>query len=358
MINLDNIDAIRKLDQENILQNTEDFAIQVEDCWEDWLKIPIPAHFMNVKSVLILGMGGSGIGASLMCSLADKLSKIPVTVLRDYSIPGWVDKNTLVVGVSYSGNTEETLESFYQVAQKTDKLITISTGGKLESLSSQFKALHYKYSYESQPRAAFGYSFTALIAIFSKLHFIEIKNEDVQESIILLKGLMKRIDIDIPVNQNIAKILAQKLFGKIPVIIGSGTLGEVSRRWKGNFNENAKTASYFEILPEMNHNALVGLEFPKDLNQKLFFIILQSKYDHPRNKIRQNIVVQILQQKKIEYESVLMQPSGNILAEMLQSILLGDFVAYYLAILNGTPPEPIKIIDFLKEKLNEIPLER
>jgi len=358
MPNLDSIDAIRKLDQEDILGNTQDFPLQIEDCWKEWQRIAIPVHYINSKAILILGMGGSGIGAALIASIAEKISKIPVTVLKDYDIPDWVDRNTLVIGVSYSGNTEETLESFYQASQRTDKMITISTGGKLESLGTQSKAIHFKINYSSQPRAAFGYSFTSLLAIFSKLHFIEITDDEIKESISLLKGLLKRIDVDIPTAQNNAKLLAHRIQGKIPVIIGSGTLAEVARRWKGHINENAKNAAYFEVLPEMNHNALVGLEFPKDLSQKLIFIVLQSKYDHPRNKLRQNIVVQIMQQRKIECETVLMQPPGNFLAEMLQTILLGDFVAYYLAILNNVAPEPVKIINFLKDKLNEAPFER
>ena len=145
--------------------------------------------------------------------------------------------------------------------------------------------------------------------------------------------------------------IAQKLFGKIPIIYGSGTLQAVARRWKGEFNENAKSASYFEIIPEMNHNALVGLQFPKELSKEIFVIILQSKYDHPRNKLRQSITGQILQKNRISSESILLEPSASPLAEILQMIHFGDYVSYYLAILNNVAPEPIEVINFLKDKL-------
>jgi glucose/mannose-6-phosphate isomerase len=125
----------------------------------------------------------------------------------------------------------------------------------------------------------------------------------------------------------------------------------VARRWKQHLNENAKNQAYFEEIPEMNHNALVGLEFPEELGKKVFFIILESKYDLDRNKLRENIVGQILQQRKVSFENVSIDPTGSKLAEMYQMILFGDFVGFYLAILNNVNPEPVKIIEFLKDRL-------
>jgi glucose/mannose-6-phosphate isomerase len=326
---------------------------QIERCWSDWQKMTIPAHFATAKNVLILGMGGSGIGAALVASLSRYECPMVVEVSRDYNIPAWVDKNTLVIGVSYSGETEETLEAFRQAAKKTEKLITISTGGTIASLGSQHKALHYQIEYESQPRSAIGYSLTSLLAIFSKLRFLVIRNEDIIETVDVLNDLLSKIDVDVQFYRNPAKLLAQKISGKIAIILGSGLLSEVARRWKGHINENAKNQAYFEEIPEMNHNALVGLEMPNDLGKKVFFVILESQYNLERNKLRQNITGQILTQRKIPYESVMMEPAGGKIAEMFQMIFFGDFVAYYLAILNNIAPEPVKAISLLKEKLAE-----
>jgi len=357
MANLDNLDSIKNLDRENILGNIQELPDQIDQCWEDWQNIALPTHYINAKNILILGMGGSGIGGSLVSSLADLSSNIPIFVLRDYNIPSWVDRNTLVIGVSYSGNTEETLSAFSEAAEKTEKLITISTGNKLASLGSRYGAVHYKINYGSQPRAALGYSFTSLVAILAKLRLIDISDESIEETTLLLRGLIKKIDADVPTPRNHAKLLAQKLSGKIPVIYGSGTLAEVARRWKGQFNENSKNTSWFEFLPELNHMSLVGLEYPSDLGKKIFVLILESKYDHPRNKLRQQITTQILQQRRIPFETIMVHPTGNILAEMIQVISLGDFVSYYLAILNNVAPEPVDTINYLKGKLAEAPLE-
>ncbi|MEI6040511.1 MAG: bifunctional phosphoglucose/phosphomannose isomerase [Candidatus Berkelbacteria bacterium] len=351
--NLDNIEAMRKLDTADILQKTREMPEQIERCWSDWKTIAIPAHFATAKNVLILGMGGSGIGAALTIALAKYDCPMVVEVSRDYNIPAWVDKSTLVIGVSFSGNTEETLEGFRQAANKTEKLITISTGGKLASLGSQHRALHYQINYDSQPRSAIGFSLTSLLAIFAKLRFLEIRDNDMNEVVTCLNTLLEKIDADVLSYRNPAKLLAQKLVGKIPVILGSGVLAEVARRWKGHLNENAKNQAYFEEIPEMNHNALVGLEYPEELGKKVFFILLESKFNLDRNKRRSMIVSQILTQRKVGFESVSVDTNCGRIAEMYQMIMFGDFVAYYLAILNNVEPEPVKIITFLKDRLAE-----
>lgn len=356
MANVDNIGEIKRLDKDNILRNIQEFPEQCEQCWQDFKKFALPTSFIQAKNVLLCGMGGSGIGGALVQDLA-RLSGIPIISWSDYDLPGFVDKETLVIITSYSGNTEETISSYKKAAERTNKIIAITTGGKIGSLSTNYRNPIYKINYGSEPRAALGYSFTAILAIFAKLNIIELKDDDFAESIILLKGLQKKIDISILRASNNAKLLADKLVDKIPILYGSGTLSAVARRWKGNFNENSKSASYFEIIPELNHNSLVGLEFPKDLKSKLFVIILQSKFDHPRNRLRQNITAQILQKNRIDYDYLLLEPSPTPLSEILQVIHFGDYVSFYLAMLNNTPPDPVSIIEFLKDKLAEKPFD-
>ena len=357
MANLDNINAMKELDRENILGNIQDLPDQVEKCWEDWKKVAVPTSFITAKSVLILGMGGSAQGGGIVASLARESSNIPIYILKDYDIPGWVDKNTLVIAASYSGNTEETISALMQAVKKTDKIITISTGGKVYSIGSQNKALHYRIHYGSQPRAAIGYGLTSIMAIFKKLGLLEITDDDIREAVLLMRALRKKLDVEIPERRNSAKMIAGKIFGKIPIVWGAGNLSEVAYRIKGQFNENAKSVSYNEIWPELNHNALLGLDYPNDLKQKIFFLVLVSKYNHPRTLLRENIMTQILQQKKLNYETIMLQPAGNPVAEMWQILYYGDYISYYLAMLNNVAPEPIEIINFLKNKLAEVPME-
>lgn len=356
MANIDSLDEIKRLDADNLLQNIQEFPEQVERCWSEWSQLALPARFIQAKSVLICGMGGSAINGEIAASLAQG-AKIPIISWRDYRLPGWVNKDTLVIISSYSGNTEEPLNALKYAASKTDKIISFSSGGELESLSRKYKTFHYKINYGAQPRAAFGYLFMTIIAIFKKLDLLELSDEDVKEALVLLKGLQKKIDANIPTGYNNAKLLAKKIEGFIPVVYGSGILAGVARRWKQDLNEDAKSASYFEVIPELNHNALAGFEFPKDLKSKIFVIVLQSKFDHPRNRLRGNITLQILQQRRIACDSVICEPSPTPLAEILQAVHLGDYVSYYLAILNDIEPNPIEIIKFLREKLAEKPVE-
>jgi len=356
MANIDSLEEIRKLDIDNYLQTLRDFPEQCERAWSDWEKIPLPARFIQAKNILITGMGGSAIGARLASGLITQ-EKIPIIIRGDYGSPDWVNKDTLVIASSYSGNTEETLDCFEKSAQKTDKLITISKGGQLEILSRKYKTTHYTINYDSQPRQSIGFQLTSILAILRKLDLIELTPEDFKEAVLLVRSLQKKIDVSAATYHNNSKILAKKLIGKIPIIFGSGILAEVARRAKSHFNENSKVASYFEILPEANHNAMVGLEFPKPLKDKIHVIILQSKYDHPRNQLRDNITFQIMQKKRIPSDSIMFEPSTGPLAELLQALHFVDFTSYYLGILNDAEPSRIDMILFLKDKLAEHPFD-
>lgn len=356
MANIDSVEAILKIDKDGFLNNTQEFPDQCERCWADWKNIPLPARFVQAKNILITGMGGSSIGGALVAGLA-KNANIPVVIWRDYGIPGWVNKDTLVVAISFSGNTEETLNSFKLATTKTDKLVTIARGGDLEVLSRKYKTTHYTINYQGQPRASFGFLFTSVLAVFAKLKLIELSDEDFAETVVLLRGLQKRIDIQVPTANNPAKLLAKKLDDKIPVVYGSGILEEMTRRWCNEFGENSKVAAFTQVIPEMNHNTFNGVEFPKNLGQRVFVIMLESRYDHPRNKIRHSVVMQVLDKHRIPYESLDMDPAPTPLAELLQYVLFGAYVTLYLGIMYDSDPTQIDVVHFLKDKLAEKPFE-
>lgn len=356
MANIGSSESISKIDSEGFLQCIQEFPDQVERAWNDWKGIPLPTRFIQAKNILIAGMGGSSIGGAIAAGLAPN-SSIPMVMWRDYGIPAWVNKDTLVIATSYSGNTEETLDCVHKAAKKTDKIITICAGGELDVLSRKYRTTHYKVNYGGQPRAAMGFLMTAVLAAFSKLKLVELSDDDVKEAIILARAMQKKIDANVPTPNNNAKLFALKLQDKIPVVIGSGTLAAVARRWTIDFNENAKFAAYFQELPEMNHNALVGTEFPKNLGQKIFVSVLMSKFDHSRNQIRENTIVQVFQKRRIPYETFMFTPAPTPFAEVLQFALFSAYTSFYLAMINESDPSQIEMVDFLKEKLAEKPME-
>jgi len=349
---LDDEKKILILDPSRMLQNIKDLPDQIETCWQQIKDFSIPTHYIKAKNVLILGMGGSAIAGDLTNSLSLLKCRIPVVIHRDYDLPEFTNPETLVIGVSYSGNTEETISGFERAAAIGAKIIGISTGGTIASICRKYKAPMFSINYGSQPRASLGYQLIAMIGIFNKLGFLQISESEILEAVTTMKTFESKIHIGIPTYQNQVKQLADRLKDKIPIIFGSGYLQQVARRWKTQINENSKHLAFFEILPELNHNMINSFDFPKKLSEKIFVIMLQSKFDHPRAKVRQQITLQILQQKKIQYETIFLNSANAVLSEMFLSIFFGDYLSYYLALLNNVDPSVIPAAEYLKDRLN------
>jgi len=371
MIGLDNLDIYRQHDPDGMLLHLHGLPQQCRQAWEKANEFAVPNIFKDINKVVICGMGGSAIGADLLRSLASGLNKPLIFVHRGYDLPAFVDVKTLVIASSYSGNTEETLSAFTQALNINCKKLAITTGGKLKTLAQERKIPVFTIDYLSQPRAALGYSFIPLIALLGKLGFLEDKSAAptpslrakrsnltvqalpalVEETAQLLEGLLGQIAENIPMSLNPAKQLASKLSGKLVVIYGAGILSPVAQRWKGQFNENSKTWAFYEAFSELNHNAVVGYEFPPEMAGRVYVILLRCPSLHPRILARYQITCEILEKAKVRHEIIDSQGESN-LAQMMSSVFLGDWVSYYLAMLNGTDPTPVKTIDYLKERLS------
>ncbi|GAI32113.1 unnamed protein product, partial [marine sediment metagenome] len=268
-------------------------------------------------------------------------------------LPAFVDSKTLVIASSYSGNTEETLSAFKQALNTNCKKLAVTTGGKLRNLAQEKQVPIFTIDYLSPPRAALGYSFIPLIALLSKLGFLEDKSAEVEGMAQTLKELLGKLAEDIPIAHNPAKQLASKLFGKLVAIYGAGILSPVARRWKGEFNENSKAWAFYETFPELNHNTVVGYEFPKAMADKLYVVLLRCPSLHPRILARYQITCEILQKAGVKHE-IFDSQGENELTQMMSLLFLGDWTSYYLAMLNQTDPMPVKMIDYLKKRLNSI----
>jgi len=353
MANLNDQDLIAEIDKEGMAKIISELPMQIEEGWSQSQKLILPSYYLKANKVVILGMGGSGISGALVKSLLQIENEIPIFVHRDYGIPGFVDEKTLVIAVSSSGNTGETLDAFMAAYSKGAKLVAICTGGKLESLAKKYKAPVYKFKYQSQPRAAMGYSFAATLGILKKIGIVatEITQKEIDQAISLLKKYNETWKPGITVRKNLAKRIANNIFENIPVIWAGGILEEVTRRWKCQMNENAKNTAFFEVSPELNHNTVSDLDFPKPKN--LYVVILKSKFYDPRINKRIEVCRDILNKKEVPHLLVDIDTVGGPLAEMLSYVLLGDYVSFYLAILYDIDPTEIPTIKYLKEKLKE-----
>ena len=352
MTDLDNPEIYTKLDCEGMLDRLKDMPAQFHHAWQMALDLNLPPDYSNINKIVVLGMGGSAIGGDLVASLVHDEAILPIEICRDYSLPAFVDDQTLVIASSYSGNTEETLSSFEQALKTGSKKVVISTGGKLKEMAEKHGVPVFLFDYKAQPRAALPYSFLPILAILQKLSVIEDKSADVAKMVELLKRLSRILNESIHTPQNPAKELAKKLYGKIGVIYGAEFLSEVARRWKTQLNENSKAWSFFEVLPELNHNAVVGYQFPSELAGKILVVFLRSKLLNPRTLLRYNITQLLLEQNKIEYQ-VVDAEGENPLSHLASLVLFGDYVSFYIALLYKTDPCPVQAIDFLKGELGK-----
>jgi len=352
MVNLDAAEVYKRFDPSNMIGRIGELPQQCLQAWQSALDLPLPSDYSNVDKVVILGMGGSAIGGDLVRTLTITEGKTTVLVHRDYHLPKPVDERTLVIASSYSGDTEETLSAFSQALQTPAKKLAITTGGRLQTLAAENGIPVFTFHYKAEPRAAFGYSFFSLLAFFQKLGLIAIKEQDVDETIRVLEDLSLSLDKGVSLKANPAKQLATKLSGRLVIVYGASILSKVAYRWKTQLNECSKVWAFAECFPELNHNAVVGYRYPSWLGQKAFVIMLRSALLHPRILIRYKVTGELLAEAGITHE-VVEAKGDSPLSQMMSSGLLGDYISYYLALLNGGDPSPVAAIDYLKGRLAE-----
>ena len=354
MINLNDPKIYKQIDPSSMLSQLYGLPGQCQTAWQEALGFSLPEDYASVDKVLILGMGGSAIGGDLVRTLALATGSKPVILVnRDYDLPAYINDRTLVIASSYSGNTEEILSAFNQALNTECKKLAITTGGKLKEIAEAASIPVFPINHVSSPRAALGYSFMPLIAFLVNLGLIKGNSINTNDMINNLNQLTGNLGETVPTDSNSAKQLALKLYDKVAVIYGAGILSEVARRWKTQINENSKAWAFHEIFPELNHNTVVGYQFPRQAGTNLYVVLLRCPSLHHRTLIRLQVTGELLEQNNIEYHIVDSQGEDS-LSQMMSVLFFGDWVSYYLAILNQADPTPVKTIDYLKKRLDEV----
>lgn len=347
---LDTPSATSQVDKTNIAGILSDFPNQLEKARAEFSKVSLPAEIGQVKNIVFCGMGGSAIGAELACDLPAGLKKKPIITIKDYDLPAWVDKSTLVVVISYSGETAEALACFEQAQQIAGVVLVITSGGQLGRRAIEKNLPLYKFDYKAPPRDSLGYLFVPAVAVLEKVGVIEPNDANLNPAIELVKELKNNYEVTVPTIQNKAKQLAYSLFDHVPVIIGSSITLSVARRWKNQFNEHAKTAAWFDSLPEANHNTVEGFAFPIRFKDDVVILFLESHFDHPEVVKRQSLWREQLLRQGLQTEVIEAQ-GVDVWSNKLSLVYLGDWVSYYLALLHRVDPDTIAVIKDLKKKL-------
>lgn len=328
------------------------FPKQVEEAIAIGTAAKIKIKTKNIEQIIISGLGGSAIGGDLIRAyFADKCD-VPVLVNRHYYFPEFVGKNSLVIISSYSGNTEETTASYKDAIKRKAKIFCITSGGEVEKMAKKYKHPYIKIPGGFPPRAALGYSFFPMLIALSNLGFIKSQKKEIKETLELLKELSARYsDHTSPENQALS--LAKKIQGKLSLIYSAADkFDTVNTRWRGQITENAKTLAFGHVFPELNHNEIVGWEVLKDLMKKIHVIILRDKDDYKRIQLRMDITKGIIGDLADGITEIYSE-GKSLLARMFSLLYLADWLSFYLAMLNGVDPSPVKKIDFLKEELGK-----
>jgi glucose/mannose-6-phosphate isomerase len=347
---MDDPHAYERLDPGGTRTLIRDLPRQCRAAWQEAQALDLPHDYGRVDKVVILGMGGLVIAGDLMRSLAALESAVPIFVHRDYGLPRLVDDRTLLIAMSYSGATEETVSAFEIGLETGARKLVITTGGRLLALAQAGGVPAFVFDYTSTVRAALGYGLMPLLAVAGKAGIVQDKAADVEEAALVTEEMTGRIGEHVPLARNPAKQLAERLEGRLPVIYGSGILAEVAHRWKTQLNENSKVWALWEELPEANHNAIVGYGLPQEMAARAFVVLLRAPALSPRIRLRYDFTRQALTEAGVASEIVDAEGMSP-LAQMMSAVLFGDYVSLYLAILAGVDPSPTTVIADLKRWL-------
>jgi len=344
--------AISRYDTSNMRNLLLEFPAQVDDAVRIGMRSQVRLNRAAIRNIVVTGLGGSAIGGDLLRSYLAGQLVIPFIVNRQYLLPEFVDAKSLVVVSSYSGNTEETISAHADAVKRRAQVVCISSNGEIERRARKYRQPVITIPKGFPPRAALGYSFFPLLVTLAKNRLIGSQDTAIAETIALLKKKSRLYGSVTPGNP--ALRIARQLHAKLPVVYSSADhFDAVNVRWRGQLAENAKVLAFGHVLPEMNHNELVGWNVLKPLMAKMAVIVLRDKDDHKRVTLRMDITKEVIRPhaaKIIDVES----EGRSLLARMFSLITLGDWVSFHLAILNKVDPTPVKVIDYLKNELGKV----
>lgn len=343
-------ETINAIDTENMWELIAGFPNQWSEAMKLTEGITLSVDKQRITQICFAGMGGSAIGADLIRAYSYNCCPHPIQVVRHYNIPKWVDEHTLFITCSFSGNTEETLSALKQAQDQGAQTIAVTSGGELLLKATKENFDYVKIPGGIPPRAALGYSFVPLFRIFDALGYLDEGAEALSETDLFLS---EQGELLTDLSDNEAISLAEELQNTLPVVYSDSTTMEpVNLRWRGQFSENAKTLAYGNLLPEMNHNEIVGWEQIVHLTGRLSVIMLYDKDDDKRVRKRMRIVKDLIEDQVASIH-VLSTRGESRLTRLFSLIQMADWTSFYLAIMNEVDPTPIAKIDLLKSRLAE-----
>ncbi|MDA0208231.1 MAG: hypothetical protein O3B64_02375 [bacterium] len=349
------LDAIKtyELDESDINFGIERLSDQLLQAWEGMAQISLPKSYRDVENVVIVGMGGSALGAQLLWyGWLDQLS-VPVEIVNNYTLPAHVGSKTLLVLSSYSGNTEEILEALKQARKTKAKLFVIASGGKLKSAAIRYKIPYYCFDpgeLAPKPRLAVGFSLGAMTGLMSALGCVKLGKDAKEEMLMAMEEVVSVSSMHVKEKKNPAKTVAAELHGRELLIVAADHLIGNAHVLRNQIHETAKQYAHFLTLPELNHHLLEGMSHPKLAIENMTVLMIRSELYHARTKKRFDITAGVFEEqgaRVVEYDTG--GPSNE--AEVAEVLQWGSFLAYYMAMMNDLDPGEIPFVDRFKAEL-------
>ncbi|MFQ5883882.1 MAG: bifunctional phosphoglucose/phosphomannose isomerase [Thermoplasmata archaeon] len=342
---LDNLEKIHSVDKSNLLGVISSLPSQIEKSKTLVSGLDVPRRIPS--NIVISGMGGSSVGGELVRDWLSNQITIPVLVNRTSGLPRFADRDTLAVIVSYSGNTNETLSCAQHALRKGCQIIGITSGGRLEKFCKSSDFPFVLLPPGMPPRGAIGYLFSSVAYVLQEMGLMRVE-EDLQEAKSVLEEAQKGWTVNIHTKENTAKRVAKLMEKRTPIIYGHTFYNGVARRWQTQINENAKTMAWSSELPEMDHNEIEAWAVDSR-GKKFLSIFLRDRHENSETRNQVEATMEILGKKSKTHE--VWAQGKTVLSRMLHNMYLGDYVSFYLAVLKGIDPTPVRAIMEVKKKV-------
>jgi len=308
----------------------------------------LPDHD-DVENVVVLGMGGSGVAGDLLTVVAGPFMPVPVVVHKGYSIPNFIDQHTVVFAISFSGETEETVEAAIEAEAAGGRMVVLSSGGELERLAGEWGAPHVPIAPGiPMPRAGLGAVAIPPLVLLESMGLFPGARAWIDSAVVQLRTRRDALVRD----GNQAAALARRIGRTMPIVYGGGGIGSVAaQRWKTQINENAKCPAFANVHPELCHNEICGWGQHGDVTRQVFRLVnLRHDFEHPQVGRRFDLTADLLAEVVGGVDEVRADGDGT-LAQALDLMLFGDFVSLHLAADAGVDPGPVPILTELKQHL-------
>ncbi|MGD0449424.1 MAG: bifunctional phosphoglucose/phosphomannose isomerase [Candidatus Bathyarchaeia archaeon] len=347
---LDEIEKIKALDKGNMIN----FCINSAKLYGEGAKLAekIKVSYPKPDNIVVAGMGGSGIGGDLLKDWAKTKIPVPIEVNREYQLPQYAGKKTLVLITSYSGETEESLGAFLDALKRKCMIFCVSSGGALLENAERLRVPYLRVPRGVPPRAALPYLFVPLLIYLEKTGLAAGASEELNEALKFVEKISKDNSPEKPAKENFSKTLALDIGQTAPAVYGFGIYRSVAMRFKQQFNENSKVPAKWEVFSELNHNEIVGWENAGELGKCFSTIFIRDKEEPTEIRSRIEITKKLVAKAGLAVFEVPVQGKSS-LAKMLSTVCIGDFTSVYLAFLRGVDPTPVKTINYLKDTLKQ-----